>query len=63
MSHVEPIRVSVRFAPAFLALLDDHRRQLEDIPDRAETIRRLVQQALANSNRKREKVPRRTATR
>jgi metal-responsive CopG/Arc/MetJ family transcriptional regulator len=45
--QVEAVRISVRFEPALLAVLDDHRRQLEDIPSRAEAIRKLCEQALA----------------
>lgn len=48
----ESIRVSLRLQPAFLAELDDHRRQLEDLPNRAEAIRRLLEQALASTNHK-----------
>jgi metal-responsive CopG/Arc/MetJ family transcriptional regulator len=66
MSHVEPTRISVRFAPAFLAELDDYRRQLEDIPDRAQAIRQLCEQALATQStttKKRGSASRRTAAR
>jgi metal-responsive CopG/Arc/MetJ family transcriptional regulator len=63
MYDVNPIRVSVHMEPALLAMIEDHRRELHDIPSRAETIRRLCEQALAQttSTRKRGKVPRKTA--
>jgi hypothetical protein len=38
-----------------MAVLDEHRRALPDLPNRAETVRRLVEQALATqptTNRK-----------
>ncbi len=44
--HV-PTRVAVHFTPEFMAVLDEHRRSLPDLPNRAETVRRLVEQALA----------------
>lgn len=44
--HV-PTRVAVHFTPEFMAILDEHRRSLPDLPNRAETVRRLVEQALA----------------
>jgi hypothetical protein len=58
--HVTPeaIRISLRVPPDFLAALDDHRRQLPDLPNRTVAIKRILEQALANSpNRK----PRKTA--
>jgi hypothetical protein len=44
-----PTRVAVHFTPEFMAVLDEHRRALPDLPNRAETVRRLVEQALASS--------------
>jgi hypothetical protein len=46
MTHV-PTRVAVLFTPEFMTVLDEHRRSLPDLPNRAETVRRLVEQALA----------------
>ena len=45
---VEPVCISVRFEPAFVAVLDERRRELPDLPNRSELIRRLCEQALAN---------------
>jgi Arc/MetJ-type ribon-helix-helix transcriptional regulator len=50
--HVEPIRVSVRFEPALLAVLDAHRRALPDIPNRAEAIRGAVRALATQPTRK-----------
>jgi metal-responsive CopG/Arc/MetJ family transcriptional regulator len=48
--QVEPVRISVRFQPDFVAVLDDHRRQLPQIPSRAQAIRQILEQALAQTN-------------
>jgi hypothetical protein len=40
--------LQVRCDATFLKALDDWRRQQEDIPSRAEAIRRLVEQALSH---------------
>lgn len=63
MDHVEqPVRVSIRFPPALVAVIDDYRPQLEQIPDQAQAIKQLCEKALAttgNSNMKpRAKAPR-----
>jgi hypothetical protein len=61
-----PTRVAVHFSPEFMAVLDEHRRSLPDLPNRAETVRRLVEKALAtqstlNRNPRGQKAPRKTA--
>jgi len=48
ITDVEPTRISVRFDPALLAALDEHRRCLPDLPNRAEAIRRAVQEVASN---------------
>jgi len=48
ITDVEPTRISVRFDPALLAALDQHRRCLPDLPNRAEAIRRAVQEVASN---------------
>ncbi len=61
--HV-PTRVAVHFTPEFMAVLDEHRRSLPDLPNRAETVRRLVEQALATqptTKKPRGKAPRKSA--
>jgi hypothetical protein len=61
----EQVRVQVIFAPILLSMIEDHRRELPDIPSRAETIRRLCEQALAKPTSTRKprgrKAPRRNA--
>jgi hypothetical protein len=43
-------RVAVRFSPEFMTILDERRRSLPDLPNREETVRRLVEQALASQS-------------
>ncbi len=45
MEHTE--RMTIRIDPQWLKLLDDLRRREEDVPTRAEMIRRLVSRAFA----------------
>jgi len=47
MQTADPIRVQVIFRPAQIAAIEELRRRLPDIPSRAETIRRLCDEALA----------------
>jgi hypothetical protein len=50
-----PTRVAVHFTPEFMAVLDERCRSLPGLPNRAETVRRLVEQALSpnlNTNNK-----------
>jgi metal-responsive CopG/Arc/MetJ family transcriptional regulator len=49
MQNVQDVRVSTTFPAPLLAVLDQHRREQADLPSRAETIRRLCQEALAKS--------------
>lgn len=44
-------RFEMRVPRAFLAAIDDWRRRQPDIPSRAESIRRLVEQALAGKRK------------
>lgn len=46
MQTAEPVRVQVIFRPDQIAQIEELRRNLPDLPTRAETIRRLCQQAL-----------------
>jgi metal-responsive CopG/Arc/MetJ family transcriptional regulator len=41
-SMSEPTKIAVNFDSALLAALDEHRRQLRDLPTRSEAIRRAV---------------------
>jgi hypothetical protein len=47
-SMVEPKKIAVNFEPALLAALDEHRRQLPDLPTRSEAIRRAVEAVALN---------------
>jgi hypothetical protein len=47
-SMCEPKKIAVNFEPALLAALDEHRRQLPDLPNRSEAIRRLVAAVASN---------------
>ncbi len=59
MQAAEQTRVQVIFTPALLAAIDAHRKyEHDDLPSRAEAIRRLCEQALAMKPRGR-KAPRR----
>jgi metal-responsive CopG/Arc/MetJ family transcriptional regulator len=47
-SMSEPTKIAVNFDSALLAALDEHRRQLPDIPTRSEAIRRAVEAVALN---------------
>ena len=49
MTHV-PTRVAVLFDPALFARIEEHRRAQPRIPNMAETVRRLAEQALASTD-------------
>jgi metal-responsive CopG/Arc/MetJ family transcriptional regulator len=51
MTEEQTERLQMRVSKAFLRLVDDWRRKQEDLPNRSEAIRRLVEQALDKKKR------------
>jgi len=49
MQTVEQVRVQVVFKPTLIAMIERYRREMADLPSRAETVRRLCENALAQS--------------
>jgi hypothetical protein len=48
----DPERFQMRVSPGFIRLIDEWRRKQPDLPSRAESLRRLVEIAVASERRK-----------